>query len=389
MNEITPLSSIVRSFEKIPTELAHQIIDDLRVWDVLKLLCYDNDRVDECISSHPISRVIIGVDLHTISTVRFAVKFYREFLSKLGKRLVEEDSILAKDIYSARLLRRYQVLDHVHSRIYWEIREHWEKLDLTRFGASNLISFKEWPDPQSRSNPSSRYSFQKMKDYWEEIQRAKATLFSQMASELRWGADILEANPDILKRTLDPAQEIRSNTAHIVSRMRRDAAKIVRSPNGKFVPSEHFGYVFVQVIPFDSALTEILSLMQSQGIVVENQVVTDGLPPSVTKLAHIVVCGMSRFYRSPLEIRNELSKKKLGSTANVEGEILRTGNTAWSEQLKTPLSIDGAFFTPFKTGIVRDFIRPHSCNWEPHSEMEKEWLESFVQLHRYLKGLGK
>ncbi|KXG45543.1 uncharacterized protein PGRI_033100 [Penicillium griseofulvum] len=385
MTEITLFSSIVRSFEKIPTELSHQIIDDLRVWDVLKLLCYDNDRVDECINSHPIARVIIGVDPHTIFSMRFAVKFYREFFSKLGKKLVEEDSILAKDIYSARLLKRYQLLDHMYARIYWEIREHWQKLDLTRFGASNFISFKEWPDPRSKSNVLSSYTFQTMKKYWDEIQHAKATLFNQMASELRWGADLLEANPDILKRTLDPAQERRPNTAHIVSRMRRDAAKIVRSPNEKFVFSEHFEYVFVQVIPFDSALTELLSLMQSQGIVVGNQV-TDGLPSSVTKLANIVVCGLPSFYKSALETRKELFKRKPWSTANVKGEILRTGNTPWSEQLKTPLSIDGSFFTPFKTGTVRDFVRPRSCNWEPHSEMEKEWVESFVELYRYLTG---
>ncbi|KAJ5383193.1 hypothetical protein N7517_001104 [Penicillium concentricum] len=382
MNKST-LSSIVLSFEAIPTELAHQIIDDLRVWDVLKLLCYQNDRVDECIISHPICRTIIGSDHETISRTRFATIFYIDFFSKLGKKLLPYPGcLLGFNIHCEKDWKTDQILDTMHSRLHYEIREHWRKIDLTRFGASKNISFANWRPPQNG------YSFEEMKKHWDDIQTAKVTPFKQMAEELRWAADILEANPDILKRTLDPGQEIRPNTAHIVSRMRRNAAKIVRSPKEKFVSSEHFSVVFVPVIPFDSALNEMLYFMQSQGIIMGNRVVTDSLPSLVTKLVHVVICGMPRFYLSPLETE-ELSQMKQRPTVNEKGEILRTGNTLWSEQVKTPISIDGSFFTPFKTDSARSFRRPVPYKWDPHSEMEKEWLESFVGLYRYLKEVGK
>ncbi|OQE37875.1 hypothetical protein PENCOP_c009G03288 [Penicillium coprophilum] len=382
MNKSTALGSVILSLETIPTELAHQIIDDLRVWDVLKLLCYQNDRVDECIISHPICRIMIGSDDQSISKIRFAATFYRDFFLKLGKSLVPDDSILGLNIHYPKQSNIDQVLNVMHARIHAEINEHWKIVDLTRFGASDSIFVGNWRPPQDG------YTFEAMKEHWDDIQAAKATLFGQMASELRWAADILEANPDILKRTLDPAQERRPNTAHIVSRMRQDAAKIARSPREKFVLSEHFSLVFVPVIPFDSALNEMLCLMQSQGMVMGNRVVTDGLPPSVTKLVHIVIRGMPRFYMSPLEMKH-LSEMKLRPTANEKGEIIRTGNTLWSEQPNTPVSIDGSFFTPFKTGSAYHFRRLSSFYWNSHSEVEKEWLESFVELYRYLRGSGK
>ncbi|KAJ5159001.1 uncharacterized protein N7500_008652 [Penicillium coprophilum] len=382
MSKSTPLGSIILSLQTIPTELAHQIIDDLRVWDVLKLLCYQNDRVDECIISHPICRIMIGSDDQSISTIRFAATFYRDFFAKLGKRLVPDDSILGLNIHYPKEWKSDQILNVMYGSILGEMKDHVRIIDSTRFGASVSSFVGDWRLPQTK------YTLEVMKKEWDDIQAAKATLFGQMASELRWAADILEANPDILKRTLDPAQERRPNTAHIVSRMRQDAAKIVRSPREKFVFNEHFSLVFMPVIPFDSTLNEMLCSMQSQGIVTNNQVVTDSLPPSVAKLVHIVIRGMPRFYMSSDEIEH-LSQMKPSPITNEKGEVLRTGNTLWSEQPKTPVSIDGSFFTPFKTGSAYQFRRPPYFYLDSHSETEKEWLESFVELYRYLKGLGR
>ncbi|KAJ5494567.1 hypothetical protein N7463_010654 [Penicillium fimorum] len=379
MHKTTSLGSIIHSFEAIPTELAHQIIDDLRVWDVLKLLCYQNDRVDDSIMSHPICSIIIPSDLQSISKIRFATEFYRVFFSKLGKRHVPNDSILSLNIHCVDRQKIDTILGYMNVRIHRRIKKHCLPFHLSHFGRSKNISFAVWRPLEFA------YSFEELKECWDDIQAAKTTLFKQMASELHWAADILEANPDILKRTLDPGQERRPNTAHIVSRMRRAAAKIVRSPREEFVCSEHFSSMLLPIIPFDSALNEMICLMQSRGIVMGNQVVTDSLPPSITKLIQVVICGMPCFYMSPIELRTP-SYMKMKPNANEKGEIPRTGNTLWSEQLKIPVSIDGPFFTPFKTGNVYAFRRSPSVGWDPHSEMEKEWLESFVGLYRYLNG---
>ncbi|KAJ5887777.1 hypothetical protein N7495_007818 [Penicillium taxi] len=380
------LGSIVQSLEAMPTELAHQIIDDLRVWDVLKLLCYRSDRIDRCIMSHPICRTLIGSDPETISKVRFATEFFRHCFSKIRKRPIPENSPLYSNIHHVKGWRKNSIYSNMHARLREELTRQYKILNWSQvegycgnFGYCGCMNVKSAHARFSvQRTLESGYSFEEMKRDWENIQTPLAAVSGQLALELRWAADMLEANPDILKRTLDSAQKRRPNTAHIVSRMRHGAERFMRYPKARLAACEHFRYLFMPVIPFDSVLDELLDLMKTNGLLDGDKIIKDGFPALVTGLAEIVVRGIPHVYVSDDEICG------LHSEYKYDGKIQRTGNTPWNTPI-IPVTIDDAFFTPFRLCQGRNFQRQKCSRWEPHSEKEREWLKSFVELYRYLK----
>ncbi|KAJ5969549.1 hypothetical protein N7501_005797 [Penicillium viridicatum] len=394
-NQKIPTSSIVSNIATIPTELAHQIIDDLRVWDILKLLCYDNDRVDACIMSHPICGNMFGADPETLAKWKFAAHLYQDIFLAVGKVFVQDHcgmNYLGTNIHCIVPQKYGETWNYMKSRIHDELNIHWCKTDLTRFGAPVYSNGTE------DRNLKTFDSFEEQKKCWHDIQKAKANLFQLRASELRWAANMLEANSDILKRTLDPTQEVRPNTAHVVSRLRHGADAIMRAPIEKFIFSEHFSYEFLGIIPFDSALDLLLHMMQKHGLVAGDQVVvsntislTDGIshPSSIINSVRIIIDGMPRFYISPPETAEQRANFAWRPSANKDGDLLRTGNTPWSEPLgrNERVFLEGPYFTPFKICDNKGYSRPESIYWDPHHQMEKEWLVSFVEVYRYLKNL--
>lgn len=396
-NQKIPTSSIVSNIATMPTELAHQIIDDLRVWDVLKLLYYDNDRVDACIMSHPICGNMFGADPENLAKWKFAAHLYQDIFLAVGKGFVQDHcgtNYLGTNIHCIVPQKYGETWNYMKSRIHDELNIHWRKTDLTRFGAPDYSNGMEG------RNLKTFHSFEEQRKCWHDIQKAKANLFQLRASELRWSADMLEANSDILKRTLDPTQEVRPNTAHIVSRLRHGADAIMRAPIEKFIFSEHFSYEFLGIIPFDSALDLLLHMMQKHGLVGGDQVVasntislTDGTshPSSIINSLRIIIDGMPRFYISPPETAEQRANFAWRPSANKDGDLLRTGNTPWSEPLggNERVSLEGPYFTPFKFGDNKGYSRPESLYWDPHHQMEKEWLVNFVEVYRYLKNLDR
>ncbi|KAJ5528926.1 hypothetical protein N7527_002319 [Penicillium freii] len=379
----------------MPTELAHQIIDDLRVWDVLELLCYDNDRVDACIMSHSVCGNMFSADPETLAKWKFAAHLYQDIFTAVGKEFVQdhcETNYLGTNIHCIVPQEYGETWNYMKSRIHDELNIHWRKTDLTRFGAPDYSNGIEG------RNLKTLDSFEEQKKCWHDIQKAKANLFQLRASELHWTADMLEANSDILKRTLDPTQEVRPNTAHIVSRLRHGADAIMRAPIEKFVFSEHFSYEFLGIIPFDSALGLLLHMIQKHGLVAGDQAMvsntislTDGTshPSSIINSVRIIIDGMPRFYISPPETAEQRANFAWRPSANKDGDILRTGNTPWSEPLggNERVSLEGPYFTAFKFCDNQGYLRPVSLYWDPHNQMEKEWLVSFVEVYRYLKNL--
>ncbi|KAJ5952046.1 uncharacterized protein N7479_010459 [Penicillium vulpinum] len=394
-NRKTPISSIVRNIAVLPTELTHQIIDDLRVWDVLKLLCYDDDQVDTRIMSHPICRSMFGADPETLAKWKFAAHLYKDIFMAVGKAFVQQYCVgknyLGTLIHWIRPHEYKAISNQMKVHIHDELNIHWCKTDLTRFGSPNYSNGFEYGTLKTFD------SFEELQNCWDDIQKAKANLFQLGASQLRWTADMLEANSDILKRTLDPTQEKRPNTAHIVSRLRGVAGEILRAPIQKFIFSEYFRYDFLGVIPFDSALKQLLHMMQKHGIVEDGRVVARNTitadaashPSSIISSFTIVIEGMPRFYIAPPEAAEQNAKLAWRNAANEDGDLLRTVNTPCSEPFAANegVSLEGPYFIAFKYGDNRGFSRPKPLYLHPHNAIEKEWLVSFVEVYRYLENL--
>ncbi|KAJ5346679.1 hypothetical protein N7541_009161 [Penicillium brevicompactum] len=402
--ELKTFNSTARCLSTLPTELAHQIIDDLRVKDVLKLLIYDHDRVSALVVSHPVCRVMFNLTSdQNIAKVQFASQLYHDIFREVHPALSADGWLrhawLPLNIHCVNLRDRDLIMSEMRDHIHCELYLQWRKADLTRHGAPEYRDL----DEQRAPPPYNKWDFEAMRERWEAIKTAKASLFGKMSAELDWAADILKSNPDILKRTLDPHQLRRSNTNHITSRMQNDAGKILRASGQKFVVCEHFKYAFFEVIPFDFALVELLGLMEKHGLVTGDQLRIDGTPSSDIDVSHpssiresaqALVNGMAHFDVSP-ELNTEMRKtlREMANnfgTENSEGILVpRTGNTPWSgeEALVDGVDMEGPFFTPGKTMPTNKFIRPGRSRWDPHGEGERKWLEAFVNLYRYLKGL--
>lgn len=397
-------NSIARSLSALPTELAHQIIDDLRVKDVLRLLIYDHDRVSALVISHPVCQAMFNLTSdENVAKIQFAAQLYHDVFSEVHPALSADgwlqNAFLPLNIHCVNLRDRDLIVAEMRDHIHCELYLQWRKADLTRHGAPKYLELNEQRAPP----PYNKWDFEGMRERWEAIKAAKASLFGKMSAELDWAADILKANPDILKRTLDPHQLRRSNTTHIVSRMQNDAGKILRASGQKFVVCEHFKYAFFEVIPFDSALIELLGLMEKHGLVTDDELKIEDTansnpnvshPSSILQSAQALVNGMARFDVSP-ELNTEMKKslremtKSLGTEDNEDIVVPRTGNTPWSEKqaLADDVYVEGPYFTPGKIMPTQKFIRPGRSRWDPHGEGERKWLEAFVELYRYLKEL--
>ncbi|CAG7920061.1 unnamed protein product [Penicillium olsonii] len=398
-----PIGSIVKSLSTLPTELAYQIIDDLRVKDILKLLCYGNERVNACIGSHPVCRALFDLTSdENFAKIRFAAQFYRDLFIEVYPPLSADGWLKHKwlplNIHCVDLKDRELILIEMRDHIHCELYLHWVQLDCTRFGAPDYPDLKHSQAPP----PWNRLSFENMKEQWEEIKQAKAVLFKLRSSELDWASKMLDANPDILKRTLDPRQERRSNTTHIVSRMKNGADKIIRASGQRLVQVEHFKYKFFEVIPFDSALVELLEMMEKRGILSGDQLTVNASdnsdvaashPSSIREAANIIVEGMNHFDHSTLSADEREKIRKWPRSPYDEGpddvDVARTGNTPWSgkQELVNDVNVEGPYFTPHKIGKHSTFMRLSDYRWSPHGDGERKWLQAFVDLYRYLKGL--
>jgi hypothetical protein len=76
---------------------------------------------------------------------------------------------------------------------------------------------------------------------------------------------------------------------------------------------------------------------------------------------------------------------------NANDTVLQSGNTPWSAnpELMNGVSVEGPYFTLFETSGDDAFARSSMCEWDLHSEKEREWLLAFVDMYRYLKALRR
>jgi hypothetical protein len=224
----------------------------------------------------------------------------------------------------------------------------------------------------------------------DTVLHAKKALFKQASDQLHWAASLMEQNPDILKRTLDPEQKRRPNTAHIVSRMRYTANRFRKCDVKHFIATEYFAFYFFPVIPFDTALMQLLRWMEKYGFITEHGQINNSNhrqhahSQSMEKHANMVMEGLPYFF-------TDFPSTK-GLVANDKGDVLRTVHTSLSDQndLAADSGLRDLFFTVHRTGSHLEFKLPVASQArEPNDKREQAWLASFVELYRYLEMFEK
>jgi hypothetical protein len=380
---------IVQSMSLVPTEMAHAIIDDLRVLDVLKMLVYDDPRVTAAISSHPGCRALFGVAPNTFRERKDLIQKYWNLAGRIGVNFNTSwyKSVIALNVSSVESEPFDSISNDLHARLWKYTKSQADVIDLNRFAVGS----------KRISHIKSTAPFAQLEEYCTAVHAAKVRFFEQASSQLRRACALLEKNPDLLKRTLDPEQERRPNITHLTSRMSFIADKISKSDMQKLVHTEHYRYIFYPLTPFDSSLAELLRMME------EFQITTGGVlllnergsstngqqhPPEIQRLVRVVIDGMAHYHTF---WPKDPDRFKHCQIMNEDGDALRTGNTPWSEQPNLILDqpVEGPFFTPHKSGTNKQWFRPlEYAGREPFDAKEEEWVTSFVELYRYLEILS-
>lgn len=374
---------LVESLAQLPTELALEIINDLRVWDVIKLMLRDNPRINSYLLAHGRCRALLGHDAETLTKTREQIRDHLEFAAQRNLNLcMPHDAFYARSL-SNNLYKPapdWQVIHSVHWRVFFKIPTSFDGL---------LRPYVKSPDALPKLTIVS--SLEEYKRYWDIMANAKSVLDRKCSDQLWLAATLLEENPDILKRTTDPDQKRRPNTQHVVSRMKQVAAIIQRRKAQDFRRVEYFRYDFFPIIPFDRALEHLLYMMEKHRMTASGQIPAGSRhPPAMANLAQAVVAGMAYLY--PLgPVR---PAKRFGfCPINNRGDVLRTMNTPWSiepEEKDRWGHVDAVSFTPsIDTHLPAWYRVRESDTYEPHSAGEEVWVKAFVELYRYLETLEK
>ncbi|KAJ5475031.1 hypothetical protein N7539_008097 [Penicillium diatomitis] len=383
-----PFGEIVRSLSLMPTEMAHAIIEDLRVFDVLNLLVCDDPRVTAAISSHRGCQAVFGTAPGTFCERKELIKKYWALANRIGSGSINfwYRSVIAFNVNCAGLQHLPSILDDLHAHVLEYIKDQTSVVNMNRF----TVSSKGIPPVTSAS------SVAQLEECCTAIREAKTHFLEKASGQLRRACILLENNPDLLKRTMDPDQKPRPNTAHIVARMNFVADKISQSNLQDPVHTEYYRYTFFPVSPFDSSLAELLQMMDHFDIIGGGELLLnkDGSSackwqhaPAVHGLARVVIDGMAYHHNFWPKDQGQYRNSQV---VNKKGDTFRTGNTPWSQQLDLILdeSVRGPFFAPHKLGTMKQWNRPRECaGCEPFDDKEEEWLTSFVELYRYLEAL--
>lgn len=405
--KMAPFQKICRELAKLPVELAHQIISDLKIWDVLKLVWFDDPRINAALSSHHECRTLLGEDEETFSQTAQTVKSYVGLYVKAGlpfKPPPYGNLSLGVDLLLACLRKDDWHHEPVGARgcqmIMTQLKEPiWSFLN-GQIYALDGMDLERYLDrsvfPNGIPNLYTCKTPQDFEECMEAVLSAKKVLLKRTSDQLYWAASLLEKNTDILKKTLDPAQKPRSNMAHIVSRMRYTANCFAKCDLKRFISSELFAFYFFPLIPFDTALADLLQWMEKYGLFT-NRRTDDGKhahPSYIEKHAKTVIEGMPYFFRAfhPPGAPEETTQRL--AITNEQGKVRRTMHTPWSDANapETSGSTTGndPSFTVHRIASRVEYRLPVSSQGrEPNDEREQAWLESFVNLYRYLESLEK
>lgn len=376
-------TKLVQSLAHLPLELALEIINDLRVWDVIKLMLRNNSTINGFLLAHERCKKLLGEDGEALTRNREQFQAYLHFARERNLELgLPHDTFYEYSLFDCRMFKgqhdSWRIADPIHRNV-WFVIPTWEEELLTPYVQN----------PDGFPSISSHSSLEEFKKWWHVMAEAKGVLSRRCAHQLQRGAELLEENPDILKCTTDPEQVVRSNTQHNVARMQQTAHKILHRNAWDFRRIVYFKYEFYPIIPFDDTLAELLRMMEKHRVSSGKEVLlNDPQSPAIKDLVRVVVDGMPYFY--PLEPRRPVEVPTYYVT-NTAGDILRTENTPWSDERKEkdkPEDLVMPWFTPALFGIEPGFRRVRAFHGqEPHAEKEERWLEAFVKLYRYLEKL--
>ncbi|TEY52448.1 hypothetical protein BOTCAL_0258g00180 [Botryotinia calthae] len=263
---------VVRSLQKLPREIVHQILSDLPFIKILSILSWKLPYINECVLSHMVYGRLFRSQ-GEISHVLDHYTLYREICWFHSWPAANAKSLFARS--PQMILSHWENLDYMIKEMRRLIRAglniNYRYIDL----------FVKYGRPRPRNTDInfdwnvSPFDLESCWNYWNWVKFAKMQLNQRKSEQIKFSARLIEKYPRILKRPLDPSQGTpRPNTTHIVVMLDRLAMKTLK--NRKFL--HYWGlnqslrkssrYV-IELVPYDLYLRLLLDTLAKYPLDVE------------------------------------------------------------------------------------------------------------------------
>ncbi|KAF7960807.1 hypothetical protein EAE96_000480 [Botrytis aclada] len=255
------LPVVVRSLQKLPREIVHQVLSDLPIIKILSILSWQLPYLDECVLSHIVYGRLFSSQ-GEISLASNYYKLYREICWFYRWPPADAQSVFARS--PQMLLSNWVSLDLLISKMRRRIRAG---LNINDDDLDLLI---EYGRPRSHEidigfdEDETFLDLKKCWNYWNWIKHAKVQLNKWKSDQIRFSAQLIEKYPRFLKKPLDPSQGApRPNTTHTVVMLEKLAMRTLRDRNLSHYWDRNqslnmSGRYVIELVPYDRYLRLLL-----------------------------------------------------------------------------------------------------------------------------------
>jgi hypothetical protein len=395
----TPI--VVGFLTKLPRETIHQVLDDLPIVKVIRLLCYQIDYLNECILTHLRYQEIFSSS-QDISLVVEYFTLFRETKVFSNEPLAPPESILAQIPGAHSSITLGDIIPIFQTGII-SIRN---RLDGSGLDLDLLAKYGRSPRPVLVDPfEDARQWLQHGWHYWQWFKDAKLKLNAWKADQLKLAADLVERYPYVVKQTADPRQYVEvCNISHISNRLRTSANKAFRErklihldPGSVKAPP-----YLVEIIPYDRYLWLLLDTLEKHPFYMESLELEDSFQrmvlepqPLPAKLDNLPLLCTAEKKESdsqyPEEIAGHLRIALKGLVYVYTEDNVTVPRIEWGPRLLDPVSQDGSKTEArrWPRFLVNKHIRypgmpprqriATAQKLKPLDAREYEWIEAFLK----------
>ncbi|KAF4632656.1 hypothetical protein G7Y89_g5478 [Cudoniella acicularis] len=385
---VTPLKAAYRNLSRLPPETIHQIIDDLPIVNVLKILSHNDAYLNDCILSHIGYQKILPSLVEAADMTEYFI-LHREICQFLNKALAGEQSPCG----SSYMYQTYaKASRHSRDNLQENLRNGFKNQINATVGLNDVQKAILAPYGPQQYPIVLGDSYQNLVTLWKWTKSAILNINAVKAQQRNKIADLISKYPGkiMLKKPQDPSQAgPRFNTEHI-SKWFRDAAK--RSLQNRKIPKKGTGRCYhalelIELIPYDRCLWSFLGTLERY-------------PPENPELdfteefQKMSLDGKEKLlktYKYPEEIAAKLKVVMDGLMyVYTRSPLLVIPRIRWptKEEVGVPLYKKPFFFVDTTPHDRDGSDEAHQCfgrRIRPHDEREYEWLEGFLEVLAWME----
>ncbi|KAH8657559.1 hypothetical protein BGZ60DRAFT_416178 [Tricladium varicosporioides] len=403
---IIPLTAPLRNLACLPRETIHQIMDDLPLVNILKILAHNNSYLNECVISHAgYQNVFPTFSVATQLTELFIL--HREICYFTGKALAgpfsPKSSPHLNHTYKSLTAHRFRddLQELTRSDLVGAI-EH----TVYVHGGDRIIMEQYASEPYHPLLDGDNNSCSNLRKRWAWWKTALTNLNENKARQLNMLAHLISEYPGkvMLKTPLDPLQAgPRFNTDHIARRYKTSAKRLLvnrKLPRWDLDPWGNGGgprckysKELTELIPYDRCLWSFLGTLERYPP--KNLWTLKQYPDLSSQFSKLSINGDNKSREEiayPEDIAKNLDVVMRGLMyIYTESPLLIIPRIVWpkEEEMGVPLFKKPVFAVDTTAQDRNPCTEPiHHCigkRIRPHIEKEYDWLKAFLKVVAWME----